>query len=379
MLHTCPNAAGFAASTPFLRGLLDKWHIKPLGFAREEYKSVVSQFTDKAYNKANREATEAWLNGWMGQIVHDVAAARGLEASDVCKALNASPLSADEAAAAGLITAPGHRSAAMRTLLHSATSSADPASLMHGGQVAEPSGNAAAELNRLKATELLKVEAMQNAVIAVNPGKSAQTPERDSAAQASDKTTRDTVLHSAAEQQDSARVPAVSNLHSSAAQFADMTEQTSVASSPLEQRVEQSRLRGHNAKHGGRTQLQRIQAHKKPLDSALVIHVTPDKLQINCCLALPIDKYIQVNTHSCTPAALSIMHVWLGMSVCCLPHHAELDPHCHYCCTYILPHHCALTQALNLWWPCFDSNAVNSAMLCLCRSMRRKMAKGSKA
>ena len=77
-------AAGFTASTPFLRGLLDKWHIKPLAFAREEYKSVVSQFTDKAYSKANREATEALLNGWMGQIVHDIAAARGLTPKDVC-------------------------------------------------------------------------------------------------------------------------------------------------------------------------------------------------------------------------------------------------------------------------------------------------------
>ena len=77
------ECAGFAASTPFLRGLLDRWHIKPLAFAREEYKSVVSQFTDKAYSKANREATQAWLNGWMGQIVQDTAAARGLHPAQV--------------------------------------------------------------------------------------------------------------------------------------------------------------------------------------------------------------------------------------------------------------------------------------------------------
>ena len=75
--------AGFAASTPFLRGLLDKWHIKPLGFAREEYKSVVSQYTDKEYSKANREATRALLHGWMGQIVTDVAAARGVTTAQV--------------------------------------------------------------------------------------------------------------------------------------------------------------------------------------------------------------------------------------------------------------------------------------------------------
>lgn len=76
-------AAGFAASTPFLRGFLDKWHIKPLGFAREEYKSVVSQYTDREYSRANREATTALLHGWMGQIVTDVAAARGMTTAQV--------------------------------------------------------------------------------------------------------------------------------------------------------------------------------------------------------------------------------------------------------------------------------------------------------
>ena len=76
-------AAGFAASTPFLRGFLDKWHIKPLGFAREEYKSVVSQYTDREYSRANREATTALLHGWMGQIITDVAAARGMTTAQV--------------------------------------------------------------------------------------------------------------------------------------------------------------------------------------------------------------------------------------------------------------------------------------------------------
>ncbi|KAL0017848.1 hypothetical protein WJX77_000567 [Trebouxia sp. C0004] len=100
---------GFAASTPFLRGLLDKWHIKPLGFAREEYKSVVSQYTDKEYSKANKEATRALLHSWMGQIVTDVAVARGMTTAQVRKALNTSPLSAPEAAAAGLLTGVSHR------------------------------------------------------------------------------------------------------------------------------------------------------------------------------------------------------------------------------------------------------------------------------
>lgn len=276
----------------------------------------MSQFTDKAYSKANREATQAWLNGWMGQIVHDVAAARGLQASDVCKALNASPLSADEAAAAGLITARGHRSAAMRTLLHSATSSADPATLMHAGQAAEASGNAVDALSRLKAPELLKVEAMQNAVIAVNPHKSAQTPESDSAPQPSGKTSHRPVLPSAAEPLESAQAAAAS--HFQALLEGTPLEETQILnnrtfllhelSSGSQHKMEHSRLRKHNAKHGGMTELQRVQAFKKPLDSALVIHVTPDKRLINCCLALPIEKYIQVHMHN--PPCLSwCMHL----------------------------------------------------------------------
>ncbi|KAL0021728.1 hypothetical protein WJX79_008882 [Trebouxia sp. C0005] len=100
---------GFAASTPFLRGLLDRWHIKPLGFAREEYKSVVSQYTDKEYSKANKEATRALLHSWMAQIVTDVAAARGMTTAKVMEALNMSPLSASEAATAGLLTGVSHR------------------------------------------------------------------------------------------------------------------------------------------------------------------------------------------------------------------------------------------------------------------------------
>ena len=74
---------GLSASTPFLRGLLDKWEIVPQAFAREEYKAVVQQFTDKQYSKANREATQALLQSYINQIVDDVAESRGLSADQV--------------------------------------------------------------------------------------------------------------------------------------------------------------------------------------------------------------------------------------------------------------------------------------------------------
>lgn len=303
-LPASANAAGFAASQPFLRGLLDKWHIKPLAFAREEYKSAASLLTDKAYSKANREATKAWLNSWMGQIVQDVAAARGLRLQDVCKALNASPLSVHEAAAAGLITASGHRSTVTQTLLHSATSAADPATLV-GRQIAELSNAQPAELSKLKAAELSELETGQRAHSAVNPSEFPHISAPDSPAQPSGDTfptlgTVQPVLHSAAEQH-SAQVPAVSQAQSSEAgacskplELADPLEEASRASSASENQRIQSSVSKGTAQHGDVTKVQRLQAVRKPVNTAMVVQVTADKLEMRSCLAVPIGKYIQV-------------------------------------------------------------------------------------
>lgn len=265
--------------------------------------------TDKAYSKANREATKAWLNSWMGQIVQDVAAARGLRLQDVCKALNASPLSVDEAAAAGLITAPGHRSTVTQTLLHSATSAADPATLV-GRQVAELSHAQPAELSKLKAAETFELKAGQRAVSAANPSESPHTSAPDSPAQPSGQSTQalstvHPVLHSAAEQH-SARVPAVSPVQSSEAsacskpvEFADPQEQASGASAASEHQRIQSSMSNSTAQRGDTTKVQRLQAVRKPVNTAMVVQVTPDTLDIKCCRAVPIGKYIQVETTCC--------------------------------------------------------------------------------
>lgn len=299
LLPASADAAGFAASQPFLRGLLDKWHIKPLAFAREEYKSAASLVTDKAYSKANREATKAWLNSWMGQIVQDVAAARGLRPQDVCKALNASPLSVDEAAAAGLITAPGHRSTAMQTLLHSATSAADPATLV-GRQVAELSNTQAAELSKLTAAEVSDLNTGQRAVSAANPSESPHMSAPDSPAQPSGKTTHtlgtvQPVLHSVAEQH-SAHVAVVSPAQSSeAGACSKPLEEGSEASVASEhQRILSSVSKG-TAQGGDMTKVQRIQAARKPVNTAMVVQLTPDTLDMKCCRAVPIGRYIQVD------------------------------------------------------------------------------------
>lgn len=271
------------------------------------------QFTDKAYSKANREATEAWLNSWMGQIIQDVAAARGLKAKDVCKALHASPLSADEAAAAGLITATGHRSTAMHTLLHSPTSDADPATLVKT-QVAEMSNIEAAELSKLTIVESSELKAVQRAVTSASP--------RDSSGNHSTGISH-SVLHSAAEQQNPAQLPVVSPAQSSAEPqsdkalgLADATEQGSGASSAAEQHRKQSSM---SVQYGGMTRLQHLQAMRKPLNRAIVVQITPDKLQMKCCLAVPIGKYIQVHSFRCAQSGMQQLNDHRLCSKRCLP------------------------------------------------------------
>jgi len=37
------SVSGLASSTPFLRALFDRWHVRPLFLAREEFKSVANQ------------------------------------------------------------------------------------------------------------------------------------------------------------------------------------------------------------------------------------------------------------------------------------------------------------------------------------------------
>jgi len=76
-------AIGLAEETLFFRGLLDKLQVKPLPFLRGEYKTAYNFVTHKGYSKAHREASQAWLNSCMKQIVGDVAVARGLSYKQV--------------------------------------------------------------------------------------------------------------------------------------------------------------------------------------------------------------------------------------------------------------------------------------------------------
>lgn len=62
---------GFAVSTPFFRGLLDKLGIRAQFYAREEYKSAAAIYTDHGYTPANKEATKELVDDFMTRTLRD--------------------------------------------------------------------------------------------------------------------------------------------------------------------------------------------------------------------------------------------------------------------------------------------------------------------
>lgn len=67
---------GLQATGIFLRGLLDSYKVKPVFFAREEYKSAAAVFTHKGYTSAHREQAASLI----GDIADQVRPAGGCRA-----------------------------------------------------------------------------------------------------------------------------------------------------------------------------------------------------------------------------------------------------------------------------------------------------------
>ncbi|KAL0024321.1 hypothetical protein WJX79_008433 [Trebouxia sp. C0005] len=69
---------GLCGGRYFMKKLLDKLQVRPQLFAREEYKECYSQHTGSKFSKPEAEAAEAYLQGWLHQIVSHIAADRSL-------------------------------------------------------------------------------------------------------------------------------------------------------------------------------------------------------------------------------------------------------------------------------------------------------------
>jgi len=100
---------GILAEVPFVRGTLDKLGITPRFGARAEYKNAVNTFTEKKLTEPHREAMTRLVESQFGQMVHGIAAARGLDEQAVRALVDRAPLSSREALDAKLIDGLAYR------------------------------------------------------------------------------------------------------------------------------------------------------------------------------------------------------------------------------------------------------------------------------
>ena len=102
------DVTGLALETPFLREALDKIGIVPRLDQREEYKGVMNTFTDRELPAPQRQNLQQLLDSWLGQIVRDIAAARGSEDGAVQAAIDSAPHPATAALEQGLVDRLGY-------------------------------------------------------------------------------------------------------------------------------------------------------------------------------------------------------------------------------------------------------------------------------
>lgn len=205
----------------------------------------------------------------------------------VVKALNSSPLSAPEAAAAGLITGSSHRSTAIQTLLHSAQCAADPAALINTSQKLLAGSAAAKKIG----VSIMKARA-------ASADSATGTP--DSVAEA---------VHTATHLSDSvalkptARAAATATCDSGSTTAVSLSDSSVQLAQPAENNTQdhtQDNMVLHTSEQQESSQednadlVRRIQAADKPLKRAVVVQITPEALELKCCPAVPVSKYIQV-------------------------------------------------------------------------------------
>ncbi len=108
-IHLAPagdlNLLGLFADSVFLRGALEKLKIDPAFSSVGRYKSAVESFTQTEHSPEAEEAMNAVLDGFYGQLVAGIAAARRLPPAEVRRLIDGAPYSAPEALRLKLIDA----------------------------------------------------------------------------------------------------------------------------------------------------------------------------------------------------------------------------------------------------------------------------------
>lgn len=100
---------GVAVEVDFLAGTLERLGVEPQLGQRYEYKSAADRVTRRGFTPAHREAVARLAASAAEQIVDGVAQARDLPVERVRELVDAAPLSAADALAAGLVDRLGYR------------------------------------------------------------------------------------------------------------------------------------------------------------------------------------------------------------------------------------------------------------------------------
>lgn len=67
---------GISSTSPFLKNLLEKIKVEPIGAARKEYKTYWNMYSEEKYTEAHREATESLLNSIFSKVAAEVSESR---------------------------------------------------------------------------------------------------------------------------------------------------------------------------------------------------------------------------------------------------------------------------------------------------------------
>ena len=102
------SAAGLAGEIPFLGGLFERFEADPEFVQFYEYKNAANTYTETGFTEAHREATLSYMTSIYDTALAAVSEDRGMPLDAMQSLIEASPHSAEDALAGGLVDQLGH-------------------------------------------------------------------------------------------------------------------------------------------------------------------------------------------------------------------------------------------------------------------------------
>jgi protease IV len=171
------NLLGVAIETRFLRGLLDKLGVVPQLGQRHEYKNAADRILRTEMTEAHREAYDRLAASAWEQIVAGIAESRRLPAEEVQAIADRAPVSAADAATAGLVDDLGYRDEVYAAARRAAASNGDVALLFADkwSKAEGPVAKVVHQVRQRKAPAVALVEA-HGGIVMGRTRRSAQGP-----------------------------------------------------------------------------------------------------------------------------------------------------------------------------------------------------------